>query len=138
MFAKLIRLACYRGSSDPSGPRSQLGSPKGLWVSRPWGLLECLVEGVSWGLLGGLSEVFLASPRPQRDPPWRPPDPTRHHRGEPRGDLWETPVPSRDRGPEDPLLGRNQKGQTKWDKPVSAKISGFLRFSAKICASEML
>ena len=26
-----------------------------------------------------------------------------------------------------------EKGQTKWDKPVSAKICGFLRFPAKIC-----
>ena len=31
------------------------------------------------------------------------------------------------------FIGRNYKGQTKWDKRVSAKICGFLRFSVKIC-----
>ena len=39
------------------------------------------------------------------------------------------------------FLGRKLKGQTNWDKGVSAKIYGFLRFSAKsavFCASEML
>ena len=33
---------------------------------------------------------------------------------------------------EDYMLGRNQKGQTKWDKRVSAQICGLLLFSAKI------
>ena len=30
-------------------------------------------------------------------------------------------------------LGARQKGDSKWEKPVSAKICGFLRFPAKIC-----
>ena len=33
------------------------------------------------------------------------------------------------------LSRRNLKGQTKWDKPVSAISSGFLRFPAKIYGS---
>ena len=32
-----------------------------------------------------------------------------------------------------PLVGARQKGDSKWEKPVSAKICGFLRFPAKIC-----
>ena len=31
------------------------------------------------------------------------------------------------------VLGARQKGDSKWEKPVSAKICGFLRFPAKIC-----
>ena len=30
-------------------------------------------------------------------------------------------------------VGARQKGDSKWEKPVSAKICGFLRFPAKIC-----
>ena len=30
-------------------------------------------------------------------------------------------------------LGARQKGDSKWEKPVSAKICGFLRLPAKIC-----
>ena len=30
-------------------------------------------------------------------------------------------------------IGARQKGDSKWEKPVSAKICGFLRFPAKIC-----
>ena len=35
-------------------------------------------------------------------------------------------------------IGRTSKGQTKWDKQVSAKFCGFLQFSAKFCAPKML
>ena len=31
------------------------------------------------------------------------------------------------------LIGARQKGDSKWEKPVSAKICGFLWFPAKIC-----
>ena len=31
-----------------------------------------------------------------------------------------------------PLLGARQKGDSKWQKPVSAKICGFLRFPADL------
>ena len=31
-------------------------------------------------------------------------------------------------------LGAREKGDSKWEKPVSAKICGFLRFPAKICS----
>ena len=34
-----------------------------------------------------------------------------------------------------PEIGARQKGDGKWEKPVSAKICRFLRFPAKICAS---
>ena len=32
-----------------------------------------------------------------------------------------------------PYLGAREKGDSKWEKPVAAKICGFLRFPAKIC-----
>ena len=32
-------------------------------------------------------------------------------------------------------LGARQKGDSKWEKPVSAKICGFLRFPAAFCAN---
>ena len=34
-----------------------------------------------------------------------------------------------------PSVGARQKGDSKWEKPVSAKICGFLRLPAKICGS---
>ena len=52
---------CYKGSSGPSGPRSGLGSPKGLWglsaLGSPRGSPQgCLVGSGDLldGLLGGL------------------------------------------------------------------------------------
>ena len=32
-----------------------------------------------------------------------------------------------------PIIGARQKGDSKWEKPFSAKICGLLRFPAKIC-----
>ena len=34
-------------------------------------------------------------------------------------------------------VGARQEGDSKWEKPVSAKICGFLRFSAQICDSQI-
>ena len=45
-----------------------------------------------------------------------------------------TELPTSQKCPNLPFWGARQKGDSKWEKPVSAKICGFLRFPAKICS----